>query len=229
MIRSATAIALDGRERRRIQPATRRRRARHVSAAAAAAATTIFRRVIGTHARDMPKVAAILQNQEQNKHIPCHHHHHHQSHRAFFFFRAGDGRTNETGRRHETTHVASLVRALEAQRRTLGLDVADASARVALFGGDGARLGARRRLVARFATVVAEPLLRRTVLGDVADCRYNMSSASLGVCMGSRPSRERKCGGGQEGAGGGGVINGEVFRRTISAFEAPLPGDVRHI
>lgn len=80
-------------------------------------------------------------------------------------------RKQERERKNVKTYVAFLVRALEAQGRTLGLDVADASARVALFGGDGARLGARRRLVAWFATVVAEPLLRRTLLGDVADCR----------------------------------------------------------
>ena len=62
VVRPATAIALDWRERRRVQSATRRRRARHVSAAGAN-----VDRVIGTHARDMPKVATILQ-QKKTKH-----------------------------------------------------------------------------------------------------------------------------------------------------------------
>jgi hypothetical protein len=68
VIRPTATIALDGRERRRIQSATRRRRARHVSAGAATtttptagAASAVFRRIIGTHPRDMPKVATILQ------------------------------------------------------------------------------------------------------------------------------------------------------------------------
>lgn len=68
------------------------------------------------------------------------------------------------------TYVAFLVRALQAERGAFRLDVADAAARVALFGRDGARLCACRRFVAGLTAVVAEPLLRRAVLGNVADC-----------------------------------------------------------
>jgi len=65
--------------------------------------------------------------------------------------------------------IAFLVGTLQAERGAFRLDVTDAAARVALFSRDGARLDACRRFVARFTAVVAEPLLRRTVLSDVAE------------------------------------------------------------
>ena len=51
MIRPATTIALDGRERRHVQSATRRGRARHKA---------VFGRLVRAHARDVPKVTTIL-------------------------------------------------------------------------------------------------------------------------------------------------------------------------
>ena len=57
MIRPTTTIALDGRERRNVQSATRRGRARHKA---------IFSRLVRAHARDMPKVTAILPTKNQS-------------------------------------------------------------------------------------------------------------------------------------------------------------------
>ena len=51
MIRPATTIALDGRERRHVQSATRRGRARHKA---------VFGCLVRAHARDVPKVTTIL-------------------------------------------------------------------------------------------------------------------------------------------------------------------------
>ena len=49
------------------------------------------------------------------------------------------------------------------------MNVPNATARVALLGSNGARLRASSRLVPGLAAVVAEPLLRRAVLGNVTD------------------------------------------------------------
>lgn len=73
-------------------------------------------------------------------------------------------------KKNSAAYVAFLVGALEAERGAFRLDVADAAARVALLGRDAALLRACGRLVARSTAVVAEPLLRRTVFSDVADC-----------------------------------------------------------
>lgn len=63
MVWSAAAITLDRRERRHIQSTTRRRRAR--------CKTIVLRRVrvVGTHARDMPKMTTILHKQQTKKTI----------------------------------------------------------------------------------------------------------------------------------------------------------------
>ena len=70
-----------------------------------------------------------------------------------------------------TTHVALLTAAsaarLDPEARALGLDVADASAGIALLRGDGARRGTRRGFMAGLAAIVAETLLRRAILCNV--------------------------------------------------------------
>ena len=48
------------------------------------------------------------------------------------------------------------------------MNMPDATTRVALLGRDRARGGARGALVSGLAAVVAEPLLRRAVFGNVA-------------------------------------------------------------
>jgi hypothetical protein len=142
MVWSATTITLDGRERRHVQSTTRRRRARRKP--------KFLHRIIGTHARDMPKMAAILHKKKGGQNRVSHN----RSDIPPFY----------------GAYIAFLVGALQAERGAFRLDVADAAARVALFGRDGARLCACRRFVARFTAVVAEPLLRRTVLSDMANC-----------------------------------------------------------
>lgn len=66
-----------------------------------------------------------------------------------------------------TTVVALLIRALHPQARAFCLDMAYTTARVALFGSHGARLGACRRFMPGLAAIIAETLLRRTILRDV--------------------------------------------------------------
>ena len=66
-----------------------------------------------------------------------------------------------------TTYVALLVPTLETETRTFRLDMTDTAARVALLRRDSAGRRAGRRFVARLAAVVAQPLVGRTVLGDV--------------------------------------------------------------
>lgn len=76
----------------------------------------------------------------------------------------------------KTTHVAFLITALNTQTGTLGLNVTDTSARITLLAGDSTGRRASRRLMPGLTTIVAETLLRRTILGDVADCgrwQYN--------------------------------------------------------
>jgi len=63
-----------------------------------------------------------------------------------------------------TTIIALLTTTLNSQVRAFGLDMTYAPTRVALLRSDSSRRGARRGLMTRLATVVAEALLRRAVL-----------------------------------------------------------------
>jgi hypothetical protein len=69
MVRSAAAVAFDGRERSDVKTASRRRRARRKATSTSTATTststpTVFYSVIRTHARNMSKVAAVLQKKK---------------------------------------------------------------------------------------------------------------------------------------------------------------------
>jgi len=63
-----------------------------------------------------------------------------------------------------TARVALLTSALNPQTRAFGLNMSDSSTGVALFRSDSTRLRASSTLMSRLATVIAEPLLRRTSL-----------------------------------------------------------------
>ncbi|KAH9938048.1 uncharacterized protein B0H18DRAFT_965250 [Fomitopsis serialis] len=67
--------------------------------------------------------------------------------------------------------VALLAGTLYPQARALRLYMTDSAAGVALLRSDRAGLRACRRLVSGLTAVVAETLLRRTILRDVSD--YN--------------------------------------------------------
>jgi hypothetical protein len=72
MVRSAAAVAFDGRERSDVKTATRRRRARRKATSTSTSTTstgtpTVFYSVIRTHARNMSKVAAVLQKKKKKR------------------------------------------------------------------------------------------------------------------------------------------------------------------
>ena len=68
---------------------------------------------------------------------------------------------------HDWRTYITLLAGVLLQTGTLGLDVAYAATRVALFRCDRAGLGTRRGLVSWLAAVVAETLLGGTILCDV--------------------------------------------------------------
>jgi hypothetical protein len=71
--------------------------------------------------------------------------------------------------RSTSAYIALLVATrLGSQAGALSLDVANAAAGVALLSCDGARRWASIRLMAGLAAVVAQPLVRSAVLGNVA-------------------------------------------------------------
>lgn len=75
------------------------------------------------------------------------------------------------GEMADTTTVIALggsTGLLKPQAWAFGLNVADAPAGVALLLADGARRCASRRFMAGLAAVVAQSLLRRATLGDMA-------------------------------------------------------------
>ena len=80
--------------------------------------------------------------------------------------------------RSTSAYIALLVATgLGPQAGALSLDVANAAAGVALLGCNGARRWASIRLVAGLAAVVAQPLVRSAVLGDVAHWTGRTASA----------------------------------------------------
>ena len=104
------------------------------------------------------------------------------------------------------TYIALLTPAtLNPQAGTFGLDMAYASARVALLGSNRAGLGAGSGLMAGLAAVVAETLLGGAVFCDVPHWA------------------------GEEGLRRGWDEGGRGERRTISTLETALPAElIRH-
>ena len=72
--------------------------------------------------------------------------------------------------RTREAYVALLRYARGSQTGTFRLYMTNPAAGIALLGGGRPRLRARSRLVSWLTAVVAEPLLRRTILRDVSNC-----------------------------------------------------------
>jgi len=123
VVGTAAAVALDGRERRGVQTASRRGDTRRKSTNIALSAVT----------RNVAKASASIALLVASK-----------------------------------TVLLLLLLLSDPQAGALRLDMADTAAGVALLGSGGPGRGAGRRLVAGLAAVVAQPLIGRAILRNVA-------------------------------------------------------------
>lgn len=139
MVRTSATITLDRGQCRSVQSTTRRRSSGCKSRSSISDSTT------GTCPSDMAKPTTVL---GQN---------------------FSDARNREKARKRPYITLLISTLLLNPQTGTLRLNMADASARITLFSRNGARRRACGRLVPRLTAVVAETLIRRTVLSDMTN------------------------------------------------------------